>query len=62
MLFREIMAVYTKNHIKPMDTLCGQNSELQMLKQNLYRATRGLYSVNTVLKNTTLVTWVTAMI
>jgi hypothetical protein len=32
MLFKEIIAVYSENHTKPINTLCGQNIELLNLK------------------------------
>jgi hypothetical protein len=32
MLFREIIAVYSENHMKPINTLCGQNEELLVVK------------------------------
>jgi hypothetical protein len=32
MLFREIIAVYYENHRKPINTLCGQNVELFIVK------------------------------
>jgi hypothetical protein len=32
MLFREIIAVYSENHTKPIDTLCGNNAELLIVK------------------------------
>jgi hypothetical protein len=32
MLFKEILAVYTRNHMKPTNTLCGQNEELLIVK------------------------------
>jgi hypothetical protein len=32
MLFREIIIVYSENHTKPMNTLCGQNAELLIIK------------------------------
>jgi hypothetical protein len=28
MLFKEIITVYSENHMKPINTLCGQNVEL----------------------------------
>jgi hypothetical protein len=28
MLFTEITAVYSENHIKPINTFCGHNTEL----------------------------------
>jgi hypothetical protein len=28
MLFEEIITVYSENHTKPINTLCGQNIEL----------------------------------
>jgi hypothetical protein len=31
-LFREIIAVYSENHTKPINTLCGQNAELCIIK------------------------------
>jgi hypothetical protein len=32
MLFKEIIAVYSENHVKPINTLCEQNSELLIVK------------------------------
>jgi hypothetical protein len=32
MLFREIIAVYSENLQKPINTLCGQNAELLIVK------------------------------
>jgi hypothetical protein len=32
MLFREIIAVYSENHMKPINTLCGKNAELLTVK------------------------------
>jgi hypothetical protein len=32
MLFREIIAVYSENHTRPINTLCGQNAELLIVK------------------------------
>jgi hypothetical protein len=31
-LFREIIAVYFENHTKQINTLCGQNEELLIVK------------------------------
>jgi hypothetical protein len=31
MLFEEIIAVYSDNHVKPKNTYCGQNSELLII-------------------------------
>jgi hypothetical protein len=31
-LFKEIIAVYSENHTKPRNTLCGQNVELLIVK------------------------------
>jgi hypothetical protein len=31
-LFREIITVYSGNHAKPINTLCGQNAELLNVK------------------------------
>jgi hypothetical protein len=30
--FKEIIAVYYENHMKPINTLCGQNTELLNVK------------------------------
>jgi tRNA G37 N-methylase Trm5 len=30
---REVIAVYSNNHSKPIDTLCGQNAELLNVKE-----------------------------
>jgi hypothetical protein len=38
MLFRETVAVYCENHTEHIDTLCGQNAELPIVK------VRGTYS------------------
>jgi hypothetical protein len=32
MLFKEVIAVYSENHIKPVNTLCRQNAELLTAK------------------------------
>jgi hypothetical protein len=32
MLFKKIIAVYSENHMKPINTLCGQNTELLIIK------------------------------
>jgi hypothetical protein len=32
MLFREIIAVYIENHMKPINTLSKKNSDLQIVK------------------------------
>jgi hypothetical protein len=32
MLFKEITAVYSENHMKHINTLCGQNAELLIIK------------------------------
>jgi hypothetical protein len=32
MLFREMITVYSKNHMKPINALCGQNVELMNIK------------------------------
>jgi CRISPR/Cas system-associated protein Csm6 len=31
-LFRKIIAVYSENHTKPLNTMCGQNAELLIVK------------------------------
>jgi hypothetical protein len=43
-LFREIIAIYSENHTKPIYTLCGQNAELLILKVG------GTYSYHWALK------------
>jgi hypothetical protein len=32
MLFKEIITVYSENHTKHINTLCGQNAKLQTAK------------------------------
>jgi hypothetical protein len=32
MLFKKIIAVYSENHTKPINTLCGQSAELLNVK------------------------------
>jgi hypothetical protein len=32
MLFKEINTVYSENHTKPINTLCGENAELLNVK------------------------------
>jgi hypothetical protein len=32
MLFKEITTNYSENHMKPINILCGQNAELQIVK------------------------------
>jgi hypothetical protein len=32
MLFKEIIAVYSENHMKLINTLCGQNADLLNVK------------------------------
>jgi hypothetical protein len=32
MVFEEIIAVYCEKRTKPMNTLCGQNAELMIVK------------------------------
>jgi hypothetical protein len=45
MLFKEIIAVYSENHMKPINTLCGQNAELLIVKEcgtySYYEASKG---------------------
>jgi hypothetical protein len=45
MLLREIMAVCTENYVKPINTVCGQNSELLIVKA------RDKYSYHWALKD-----------
>jgi hypothetical protein len=38
MLFREVTAVYSENHVKPINTHCEQNAELLIIKAGgMYR-------------------------
>jgi hypothetical protein len=32
MLFKKIIALYSENHTKPLNTICGQNAELLNVK------------------------------
>jgi hypothetical protein len=32
MLFKEVMAIYTENHMIPANTLCGYSAELYVVK------------------------------
>jgi hypothetical protein len=36
MLFREVIAVYSENHTKPLDTPCWQNAELFRLLKHMH--------------------------
>jgi hypothetical protein len=44
-LFEEIIAVYNENHTKPINTLCGQNAEILIVKGG------GIHSYHKVLKD-----------
>jgi hypothetical protein len=46
MLFKEIIAVYSENHTKPLNTLCGQNAELLVIIK-----VGGIYSYHWGLKD-----------
>jgi hypothetical protein len=50
MLFKKIIAVYSGNHTKLINALCGQNSELLFIKSG------GTYSYHKALKGQT--TWI----
>jgi hypothetical protein len=39
---REIITVCPKNHTRPLNTLCGQNTELLTVKEVVHIATTGL--------------------
>jgi hypothetical protein len=41
MPFSEKIAVYSENHTKPIDTLYGQNAELLIFKQVVYKVPLG---------------------
>jgi len=42
MLYREIIAVCSQSHTKPINTLCGQNVELLNVKLVVHIVTTGL--------------------
>jgi hypothetical protein len=46
MMFKEIIAVYSENYTEPVSKLCGQNSELLIVKVG------GAYSYHKVSKGT----------
>ena len=46
MLYREIIAVCSQIHTKPVNTQCGQNVELLNVKLVVHIVTTGLYRVN----------------
>lgn len=48
MPLREIISLYCENYMKPINTLCGQNAEISMLKQVVRTVIPGLYRVNQV--------------
>jgi hypothetical protein len=41
-LFKEIIAVCTENHTRTINIICGQNAQLQILKQVVQMVTTGL--------------------
>jgi hypothetical protein len=43
-LFREIIAVYSDNHTKPINAICGQNAKIPTVKAG------GTYTYHCVLK------------
>ena len=51
MLYREIIAVCSQIHIKPINTLCGQNVELLNVKLVVHIVTIGLYRLIISYKN-----------
>ena len=42
MLYREVIAVWSEIHIKPINTVCGQNVELLNVKLVVHILTTGL--------------------
>jgi hypothetical protein len=42
MLFREAIAVYSENRAKPVNTLCGQDADLLIVKVTYILVTSGL--------------------
>jgi hypothetical protein len=46
MLFKETVAVYCENHKEHINTLCGQNADVNMLKQVVHIATTKFYRIN----------------
>jgi hypothetical protein len=51
MLYRKIIAVSSEIHTKHINTLCGQNVELLIVKLVVYIVTTGLQSVLNPLNN-----------
>ena len=51
MLYREIIAVCSQIHIKPINTLCRQNVELLNVKLVVHIVTIGLYRLIISYKN-----------
>ena len=49
MLCREIMAVCSEIHTKPINTVCGQKVELLNVKLAVHIVTTGLYRVKSLL-------------
>jgi len=48
MPYREIIAVCSQNHIKHINTQCGQNVDLLNVKLTVHIVTTGPYRVNIV--------------
>jgi hypothetical protein len=46
MLFKEVSFVYCENHIKPINTLCGQNAESLIVKADGTLGFKGLVILN----------------
>jgi hypothetical protein len=49
MLYREIIAVYFENDTKPINTLCGQNVELLMVKKVEHIVSTGFEGLNAII-------------
>ena len=46
MLYREIIAVFSQNNTKHINTVCGQNVEMLNVKLVVHIVTTGLYIVS----------------
>jgi len=51
MLYREIMAVCSEIHTKPINTVCGQKVELLNVKLAVHIVTTGFTGLNLCYKN-----------
>jgi hypothetical protein len=45
MLFREVVAIYSENQVKPIKTLCGQRIDLFNVKASGKQSNYGYWSI-----------------